>query len=164
MEETTKKRTKKAAPVDPVRAYFEEKGIDTRHLDAPATQITDAILGSENLFAFIGDDARPDLFHYSRVETDKDIARFMGKHFVIIADWRNGKPDLDVRMRGAAGGVIMGRLHKHEAVYQAARVKKNHERKYGKTRANKGIAGRSGHGQLRTDSTYEAVYATGGRE
>tara|TARA_Y100000310_G_scaffold89505_1_gene86598 strand:+ start:3133 stop:3627 length:495 start_codon:yes stop_codon:yes gene_type:complete len=96
-------------------------------LRRPAS-VDDVIQDSDDQFAYVGDDHRPDLYRYSWVpDKGNQVERLERQDFTKCTG-------LDVRPRGIPGGITMMRTLEKEALYKSARAKRDYERRYGKRR------------------------------
>jgi hypothetical protein len=116
-------------------------------LNADPLDVRDIVQEGYDPLAFYGSDYRPELIRYSWVSNEQQAARLRDQRFFPITG--------DVKMRGISTGIIMGRLMKDEAVYQAGRRKKDYERRTGKTTdvRNMGDPGQNGRFSLATNNT-----------
>ena len=105
--------------------YLRRAGVHEAKLAESAPDVYAVMTAEEDLFAFIGRDVRRDL-RYSQVFDSQQVDALERRGFV-----RLDTAELDIRVRGVPGGVIMARKRDVDAKAAAARQNIDDQRRHG---------------------------------
>lgn len=141
---------------DAATAFLISVGVDKAKAEALPKNLGGLNINSENPFAFIGSDYRPDLVRYSVVDNDLQQRDLERKGFVRLPD------SADVHQIGVSGGRIMARPKALDDKAKEERARRDYNRRNSKNVRSGEVLDNKNGARFDITSNYTPATATEG--